>query len=170
VAEVFEFTRVQGQTKAEFYDTLVEYTKHLIDGETDEIANLSNVSALLNEFLEDINWVGFYLWSNRDNELILGPFQGKPACIRIPSGKGVCGTAVATGETQVVRDVHAFPGHIACDAASRSEIVIPLYKHERLIGVLDIDSPSLNRFDEEDAQGLKRVMAVLVDGTEFRDR
>ena len=123
------------------------------------IANLANASALLWESLPDINWAGFYLME--DNALILGPFQGKPACIRIPMGKGVCGTAAALNETQLVPDVHAFPGHIACDSASRSEIVVPIHKDGSVWGVLDIDSPSLNRFSQADRQGLEDFVRTL---------
>ena len=122
-------------------------------------ANLANASALLWENLPDINWAGFYLLE--EDVLILGPFQGKPACIRIPMGKGVCGTAAALDETQLVPDVHAFPGHIACDSASRSEIVVPIHANGSVWGVLDIDSPSLNRFSEADRQGLKAFVRAL---------
>ena len=147
-------------SKVDFYRSLVGQISGLTDGEPDLIANLSNVSALLNLSLDDLNWVGFYLLSN-ENELVLGPFQGKPACIRIPVGKGVCGTAVATGKTQRVADVHAFPGHIACDGASNSEIVLPVYSQGKIVAVLDIDSPLVNRFDEEDEVGLEQVVAAL---------
>ena len=123
---------------------IVQQVNGLVQGEPDLIANLANVSALLNEYLTDINWVGFYIM--RSGELVLGPFQGKPACIRIPVGKGVCGTAVATKTTQRIDDVHAFPGHIACDAASNSELVVPVVVNDQVVAVLDIDSPSLNRF------------------------
>ena len=126
------------------------------------IANLSNASALLNQFLERINWVGFYLWDEEKNELVLGPFQGLPACVRIPFGKGVCGTAAEKRETLVVPDVNQFPGHIACDANSQSEIVIPMIKNDQLIGVLDIDSPEVNRFDEIDKKKLEEFVAALV--------
>nr|WP_106780428.1 GAF domain-containing protein [Lysinibacillus timonensis] len=132
----------------------------LLEGETDGIANLSNASALLNQFLDQVNWVGFYLL--KEDELVLGPFQGLPACVRIPVGKGVCGTAVMNRETLVVKDVHEFPGHIACDAASNSEIVIPLIKNDKVIGVLDIDSPLKNRFSEEDKNGLEKFVEVLI--------
>lgn len=147
-------------SKVDFYRSLVGQISGLTDGEPDLIANLSNVSALLNLSLDDLNWVGFYLLSN-ENELVLGPFQGKPACIRIPVGKGGCGTAVATGKTQRVADVHAFPGHIACDGASNSEIVLPVYSQGKIVAVLDIDSPLFNRFDEEDEVGLEQVVAAL---------
>jgi len=132
----------------------------LLEGEQNLIANLSNASALLNLFLDRINWVGFYLVEN--NGLVLGPFQGLPACVRIPIGKGVCGTAAKQMNTIRVDDVHQFPGHIACDAASQSEIVIPLIKNGSLIGVLDIDSPEKNRFDELDEKELTEFAAVLV--------
>lgn len=141
------------------YETISKQLDALLDGETDQIANLSNASALLNQFLTDINWVGFYLM--KDNELVLGPFQGLPACVRIPVGRGVCGSAVAQKETILVEDVHAFPGHIACDAASNSEIVIPLIKNDEVIGVLDIDSPLKGRFSKEDEAGLTLFVRVL---------
>lgn len=141
------------------YETISKQLDALLDGETDQIANLSNASALLNQFLTDINWVGFYLM--KDNELVLGPFQGLPACVRIPVGRGVCGSAVAQKETILVEDVHAFPGHIACDAASNSEIVIPLIKNDEVIGVLDIDSPLKGRFSKDDEAGLTLFVRVL---------
>lgn len=131
----------------------------LVQDENDAVANMANMSALLFEGLKDINWAGFYLY--KQGMLVLGPFQGKPACIRIPLGRGVCGTAAQTEETQLVPDVHAFPGHIACDGASQSEIVIPLLRANRLIGVLDIDSPTLRRFDAADQSGLERMAHVL---------
>ncbi|NCT37121.1 GAF domain-containing protein [Bacillus sp. EB93] len=131
----------------------------LIEDETNRIANLSNAAALLNQFLDEINWVGFYLYE--EDQLILGPFQGLPACVRIPMGKGVCGTSAATEKTLRIEDVHQFPGHIACDAASRSEIVIPLMKDGKLLGVLDIDSPITDRFDEMDQQGLEKFAEIL---------
>ena len=146
--------------KIENYHLVAKQLGALIDGETNLIANLSNASALLNQFLEDVNWVGFYLYE--EDQLILGPFQGLPACIRIPIGKGVCGTAAEKREVIRVMDVHQFPGHIACDAASQSEIVLPIIKDDRLIGVLDIDSPSKDRFDQEDEIGLKQFVDVLV--------
>ncbi|GAX91865.1 GAF domain-containing protein [Effusibacillus lacus] len=148
----FSIERISG-TKQDFYLTLAEQLEHLLEGETDWLANLANASALLWMQLDDINWAGFYLL--KEGELVLGPFQGKPACVRIPVGKGVCGTAAATKATQLVRDVHQFPGHIACDAASRSEIVVPILIGNRVVGVLDIDSPILARFDETDQAGLE---------------
>lgn len=140
------------ENKAAFYKILTQQALALIEGENDLIANISNISALLNMELEDINWVGFYLL--KDDQLVLGPFQGKPACVRIPVGRGVCGTAVSEKKVQRVADVHAFPGHIACDAVSNSEIVLPLIVSGEVIGVLDIDSPSLSRFDQNDELGL----------------
>ncbi len=131
----------------------------LTDGITYETANLANAAALLWEFLPDINWAGFY--KMEDGKLVLGPFQGKPACILIPVGRGVCGTAVAEDSTQLVYDVHQFPGHIACDAASNSEIVIPLHVQGRIWGVLDIDSPQIGRFSAEDQAGLEQFTTIL---------
>ena len=143
----------------EFYQRLTKQAQALIESEPNLIANLSNVSALLNMELEDINWVGFYLME--EDQLVLGPFQGKPACVRIPVGRGVCGTAVATNQVQRVYDVHQFEGHIACDAASNSEIVIPFSVHGKIAGVLDIDSPNIGRFGEEDEKGLVILMAEV---------
>ena len=141
------------------YDLLVRQLSALTEGVPYETANLSNASALLWQELPDINWAGFY--KMEDGMLILGPFQGKPACIRIPVGRGVCGTAVAEDRTQLVYDVHHFPGHIACDSASNSEIVVPLHAGGRIWGVLDIDSPSIGRFDENDRAGLEKFAKVL---------
>ncbi|WP_041098288.1 GAF domain-containing protein [Bacillus badius] len=148
-------------TKADNYQLVIKQLRALLEGERNRVANLSNASALLNQFLERINWVGFYLAEGE--ELVLGPFQGLPACVRIPFGKGVCGTAASEKKIQRIADVHAFPGHIACDAASQSEIVLPLLKDGHLIGVLDIDSPEKDRFDEIDEQMLAAFAAVLVD-------
>jgi L-methionine (R)-S-oxide reductase len=147
--------------KPEFYNEIYSQAKGLFHGETDMIANMANVSALLFTSMPDINWSGFYLW--KGTELVLGPFQGKPACVRIAMGRGVCGTAAERRETVLVDDVHAFPGHIACDAASRSEIVIPLIKNGNLLGVLDIDSPIERRFTNDDKQGLERLSALLLE-------
>lgn len=141
------------------YTLLARQLDALLDGETDLIANLSNASALLNENLDQINWVGFYLMKN--DALILGPFQGKPACVHIEVGRGVCGTAVAENKIQRVANVNAFPGHIACDAASQSEIVVPIHKGDTVIGVLDIDAPITNRFSEADEEGLAKFVEVL---------
>lgn len=147
-------------TSTEQYSMLGKQLDALLTGETNKIANLSNASALLNQFLERINWAGFYLID--DGELVLGPFQGLPACVRIQVGRGVCGTSVSEKKTMRVEDVQQFPGHIACDAASRSEIVIPLIKNNEVIGVLDIDSPELSRFTEEDQNGLEAFTAILM--------
>ncbi|NOU49383.1 GAF domain-containing protein [Pseudoalteromonas sp. JBTF-M23] len=143
--------------KQEFYQSLTQQAQALISSESNIVANMANLSALLFTSLEDINWAGFYFVDSPD-ELVLGPFQGNPACIRIPVGKGVCGTAAQTQQTQLVEDVHAFDGHIACDAASNSEIVIPIFKDGKVFAVLDIDSPSLSRFDEHDKSGLEALV------------
>ncbi|CAE6451456.1 GAF domain-containing protein [Paenibacillus sp. GCM10023250] len=142
------------------YDLVIRQLQALLEGEPDRIANLSNASALLNQFLDRINWVGFYLY--RDGELVLGPFQGLPACVRIQLNRGVCGKAASDRQTVLVPNVHEFPGHIACDAASQSEIVVPIVKNGELLGVLDIDSPELSRFDETDRAGLERFVEQLV--------
>ncbi|MBY0146562.1 GAF domain-containing protein [Neobacillus niacini] len=149
-------------SRQENYQLVKKQLQALLHGEKNQIANLSNTSALLNQFLDRINWVGFYLLDD-NNELVLGPFQGLPACVRIPLGKGVCGTSAQNKETLRVEDVHQFPGHIACDAASNSEIVIPLIKDGELLGVLDIDSPEKNRFDELDQEQLEELTAILVE-------
>lgn len=149
------------ESREKNYELVKKQLQALIHDEKNQIANLSNATALLNQFLNRINWVGFYLLDT-NQELVLGPFQGLPACIRIPVGKGVCGTAALKMETIRVEDVNQFPGHIACDSASQSEIVIPLLKEGQLIGVLDIDSPEKNRFDELDQQKLEEFVAVLM--------
>ncbi len=143
----------------EFYQLLQQMASALVDGETDTIAVMANLSALLFDHLEQITWVGFYRMMQ--DELVLGPFQGKPACVRIALGKGVCGTAVQRKETQIVKDVFAFPGHIACDPASRSELVIPILVGDKVIGVLDLDSAITARFTEEDAKGLAPIAALV---------
>ncbi|MCO0597143.1 GAF domain-containing protein [Peribacillus butanolivorans] len=155
---MFNVEMYQGK-KEKNYELVQKQLFALIEDEPNQIANFSNAAALLNQFLVEINWVGFYLLE--EGQLVLGPFQGLPACVRIPMGKGVCGTSAATKKTLRVDDVHQFPGHIACDAASRSEIVIPLMKEGKLIGVLDIDSPITNRFDEVDQQGLEKFADIL---------
>ncbi|QBR03246.1 GAF domain-containing protein [Paraburkholderia pallida] len=148
--------------KPALYATLAAQARALIEGEADGIANAANFSSLVFNSLEGLNWAGFYFFDG--TELVVGPFQGKPACVRIPLGKGVCGTAAQTRETQVVADVHAFPGHIACDSASQSEIVVPLVAPDgSLIGVWDVDSPHLARFDEADAQGMAELCRVFVE-------
>jgi L-methionine (R)-S-oxide reductase len=150
---------ISAGTKAELYHDLTGALDALTADEPDAIANMANAAALIWEYLPDLNWAGFYRLV--EGELVLGPFQGKAACIRIALGKGVCGTAAQTRTTQLVADVHAFPGHIACDAASRSELVVPMVHDGRLIGVLDLDSPEPARFDAEDAAGCEALMAVL---------
>jgi len=146
--------------KDDLYPDLLVQLASVLDGEHDAIANAANTAALLYHTLPDVNWVGFYFL--KDGELVLGPFQGKPACVRIPLGKGVCGAAAAGRESVVVPDVHAFPGHIACDTASRSELVVPLLKQQSLLGVLDLDSPSPARFDETDRIGCESLAAIYV--------
>jgi L-methionine (R)-S-oxide reductase len=160
---MFQTARPTGST-AEIYRELSLQARGLLQGERDAIANAANLSALLYGGLEDVNWAGFYF--HRGGELVLGPFQGRPACVRIPVGRGVCGTAAQRRETIVVTDVEKFPGHIACDTASRSEIVVPLLKADRLIGVLDIDSPTRNRFSEEDRPGLEALARLWVESSE----
>lgn len=142
------------------YRNLIAELSPLLAGETNRIANLANASALLNQHLDRINWVGFYLMEG--DGLVLGPFQGLPACIRIPMGKGVCGTAAARKQTVVVEDVHEFPGHIVCDPASRSEIVVPLVKDGEVVGVLDVDSPVVGRFGELDRVWLEKAVEVIM--------
>lgn len=154
-----EIENIYPSDKKECYDLIHKQLTSLLEGEIYASANLSNTSALLNGALKDINWVGFYLMHN--GELLLGPFQGKTACVHISVGKGVCGTAVKEDKTQLVEDVLEFPGHIACDSASRSEIVIPLHVNNEIVGVLDIDSPIKGRFDEMDKEGLEEVVRLL---------
>ena len=150
---------IAADSKSELYRDLAAALDSLTADEPDAIANMANVSALLMQYLPDLNWAGFY--RNLGGELVLGPFQGKAACIRIPFGKGVCGAAAASRETQLVEDVHAFPGHIACDAMSRSELVVPIVHPGELLGVLDLDSPSPGRFDAGDAAGCEALVAIL---------
>jgi GAF domain-containing protein len=162
---MFATARPQAASKSALYEELGALARALLEGERDPLANTANFAALLYHSLPDINWAGFY-WL-RGTELVLGPFQGKPACVRIPLGKGVCGTAAARRETVVVPDVNAFAGHIACDSASRSEVVVPIALGDRVLGVLDIDSPRLARFDAEDARGLEALVRELVAATEL---
>ena len=145
------------------YTTLARELRALLTGESDLVACAANAASLIYWSLPDLNWAGFYLLDQASGDLLVGPFQGKPACVRIPIGHGVCGTAAARRETLIVTDVHAFPGHIACDAASNSEIVVPLVLGGRLIGVLDLDSPVEARFDAEDARGLEECVKVLLE-------
>jgi L-methionine (R)-S-oxide reductase len=152
-------------SKAGTYREIGVQLSGLFSGERDGLANTANMCALLYQMLPDVNWVGFYFL--RGGELVLGPFQGKVACVRIPLGRGVCGTAAARRETLVVPDVNVFPGHIACDASSRSEIVVPLVRDGHLVGVLDLDSPNLSRFNHEDREGLEAAAILLVQSSEL---
>lgn len=158
---MYEFAIDTNAPKSDMYRELVRSADALTSGESDGVANMSNIAALLWEFLPDVNWTGFYRVV--DGELVLGPFQGKAACIRIPFGRGVCGAAAQTGETQLVEDVHAFPGHIACDANSASELVVPVMRDGQVIAVVDLDSPSRGRFDHDDALGIESLVAVIAD-------
>ncbi|MWV26328.1 GAF domain-containing protein [Aurantiacibacter rhizosphaerae] len=158
---MFDFTPDPDASKAELYQELLSAADALTSDEPDGVANMANVASLLGEFLPDCNWTGFYRMV--DGELVLGPFTGRPACIRIPLGVGVCGVAAQTGETQLVEDVQAFPGHIACDARSRSELVVPIVKDGAVKGVIDLDSPDLSRFDEDDRAGIESLARMLSD-------
>ena len=149
------------RTKPDQTAQLLDQARALIHGEADRIANAANLSALLFNALPDLNWAGFYFFDGR--ELVVGPFQGLPACVRIPLDKGVCGAAARTGETQRVEDVDAFPGHIACDSASRSELVVPLKRGDTLVGVLDLDSPRIGRFDADDQTGIEAIARAFLD-------
>lgn len=155
---MYQFAPDPGQPKAELYEELAQAAAALVDGERDPVANMANLSALIWQFVPQLNWAGFYRMV--DGELVLGPFQGKPACIRIPLDRGVCGAAAASAATQLVEDVHAFPGHIACDAASRSELVVPVIRNGEVLAVIDLDSPEPARFDAEDAAGIERLAAL----------
>ncbi|MXP47897.1 GAF domain-containing protein [Altererythrobacter luteolus] len=160
---MFDFTPDRSGTetlsKPELYRQLASAADALTSGEPDGVANMANVAALMWEFIPTLNWAGFYRVIG--GELVLGPFVGRPACIRIPFGQGVCGTAASTGETQLVEDVHAFPGHIACDAASKSELVVPILKDGTVVAVIDLDSPETGRFDDEDATGIEALAKLL---------
>lgn len=161
---MFDFSPDPDLPKSALYSELCDAVAVITHGESDGVANMANIAALIWHFLPDLNWAGFYRMA--DGELVLGPFCGKPACIRIPLGKGVCGTAAAQQTTQLVEDVHSFPGHIACDAASRSELVVPVLHKGVLIAVIDLDSPLVSRFDKEDAAGvemLARQIAPILD-------
>ena len=147
-------------TKPEQYAQLLEQARALMHGESDRIANAANLSALLFNAVPELNWAGFYFFDGR--ELVVGPFQGLPACVRIPLDKGVCGAAARSGATQRIEDVEAFPGHIACDSASRSELVVPLHRGDALVGVLDLDSPRVGRFDADDQAGIEAIAAAYV--------
>lgn len=158
---MYDFKPQSDLAKPALYAELVDAARAITRDEPDAVANMANCAALLAEFLPDLNWAGFYRMVG--GELVLGPFAGRPACIRIALGQGVCGAAAATGETQLVPDVHAFPGHIACDAASRSELVVPVKRNGAVIAVIDLDSPVLARFDAEDATGIEALARALAD-------
>ncbi len=166
---MYAFAIATDTPKAQLYAELLSAADALTAGEPDGIANMANISALLWQFVPDLNWAGFYRMVDDDpltgsgQELVLGPFQGKAACIRIPLNKGVCGAAARTGETQRVDDVHAFPGHIACDADSRSELVVPVIREGAVLAVIDLDSPSPARFDAEDQAGIEKLAALLAE-------
>jgi L-methionine (R)-S-oxide reductase len=162
---MFELAAETGaMAKADHYRELLAQLEGLLGGERDFIANAANTASLVYHSLPDLNWAGFYLM--RAEELVLGPFQGKPACVRIAVGRGVCGTAIAERRTILVPDVHAFAGHIACDSASNSELVVPLIRGHAILGVFDLDSPNLGRFDEEDRVGCERLAAILVNASD----
>ena len=156
---MFESQQLTG-TQAEQYEQLLQQASALVQGESDKIANAANLSALVFHSLPDLNWVGFYFYDG--TELVVGPFQGLPACVRIALGRGVCGTAAVSKQTQRIADVDTFPGHIPCDSTSRSELVVPLYKDEKLIGVFDLDSPKLDRFNEVDQQHLEAIAGIFL--------
>lgn len=162
---MFAAQRLAHDSKPQLYAELLAQARALFEGERDPVANAANLSALIFHALPDLNWAGFY-WM-KGGGLVLGPFQGKPACVRIAVGQGVCGTAVRDRRTIVVPDVHAFPGHIACDSASNSEVVVPIVQGGRVLGVLDLDSPLRGRFDEEDARGLESVVQAFVAATDL---
>ncbi|MGB7408459.1 MAG: GAF domain-containing protein [Pontixanthobacter sp.] len=156
---MYDFSADPTLSKAENYASLCDAAAALVAGETDRVANMANIAALLWDFLPHVNWTGFYRLI--DDTLVLGPFQGRPACIRIAIGEGVCGTAISSKETQLVADVHAFPGHIACDATTQSELVVPVWRSGVVCGVIDLDSPTKGRFDREDAAGIEKLARAL---------
>ncbi|MDX8515853.1 GAF domain-containing protein [Mesorhizobium captivum] len=163
---MFAATAIDTSNKPAFYNELAVQLKALLEGEGDSIANAANTSALIYQMVPDLNWAGFYFLQS-DEELVLGPFQGKPACVRIAVGKGVCGTAVDLGMSMLIKDVHDFPGHIACDDDSRSELVVLLRDAEGVFGVLDLDSPLPGRFDKEDQAGIEKLAAIYVAASSF---
>lgn len=164
---MFNIDSVRQDTKAHMYEDLIQFAEGLFYEERDAIANMSNLASLLYNILPEVNWAGFYLF--KEEQLVLGPFHGKPACIRINLGKGVCGTAAETRKTQLVKDVHAFEGHIACDGDTNSEIVIPMIYKNKLIGVLDLDSPVKERFDEEDKGALEGIVKKLLEACDWKE-
>ena len=161
IAMTFQTGAIRHDDKPEFYRALANQLRALLEGESDSIANAANTSALIFQMAPSLNWAGFYFLRSAD-ELVVGPFQGKPACVRIAVGRGVCGTAVQERRSILVEDVHAFPGHIACDEASRSELVVPLIREGQILGVLDLDSPMAGRFDAEDLAGFEALAAIYV--------
>lgn len=158
---MYHAAAIDAESKVEFFSQLAAQARALLEGETDRVANAANLTALIFQSLPDVNWAGFYFFDGRD--LVVGPFQGKPACVRIPIGKGVCGTAAESRQSQLVDDVNTFAGHIACDPDSRSEVVVPLYRGDELIGVLDVDSPVPSRFDADDLRGLESLAAIYLE-------
>ena len=158
---MYDFRPAADTPKSEAYRQLVDAARSLTEGERDAVANMANLAALIWEFLPDLNWAGFYRVI--DGELVLGPFIGRPACIRIPIGQGVCGAAAASGKSQLVEDVHAFPGHIACDAQSAAELVIPVMQSGQVIAVIDLDSPVKSRFDADDQTGIEKLAHVIAE-------
>jgi GAF domain-containing protein len=165
---MFAATAIRADSKPALYAELAEQARGLLHGERDRVANAANFAALVYHALPDLNWAGFYFHDGA--ELVVGPFQGKPACVRIALGKGVCGTAAVTRQTQLVRDVNQFAGHIACDSASRSEIVVPLFDGDNLIGVWDVDSPTVARFDDDDRAGMEALARIFLDSLRGSDR
>ncbi|RJT37262.1 GAF domain-containing protein [Mesorhizobium waimense] len=165
---MFAAKAIESTEKAAFYRDLATQLKALLEGERDSIANAANTAALIFQMVPDLNWAGFYFLAS-DEELVLGPFQGKPACVRIAVGKGVCGTAVDLGMSMLVKDVHDFPGHIACDVDSRSELVVLLRDNDGVFGVLDLDSPTPGRFDKEDQAGIEKLASIYVSANSFED-
>lgn len=165
---MFHIDQLQSLKEEEFYQGIYEFAQGLTEGERNLIANLANIASLLFNTMKEINWAGFYLMEH--GELVLGPFNGKPACIRIPIGKGVCGTAAKTGSTQLVENVHEFPGHIACDGDTNSEIVIPIIIQGEVYGVLDIDSPVLKRFNKADQIGLEKIVELLIQRCDWEEK
>ena len=165
---MFQAKVIESGGKTEFYHDLSQQLASLLENERDAVANAANTAALLFELMPDLNWAGFYFLRD-GRELVLGPFQGKPACVRIPVGRGVCGTAIAERRSMLVEDVHAFADHIACDAASRSELVVPLIRDGEIIGVIDLDSPMAGRFDADDQRGLEEIAAIYVAASGLED-
>jgi len=165
---MFQAKVIESGGKTEFYHDLSQQLASLLENERDAVANAANTAALLFELMPDLNWAGFYFLRD-GRELVLGPFQGKPACVRIPAGRGVCGTAIAERRPMLVEDVHAFADHIACDAASRSELVVPLIRDGEIIGVIDLDSPMAGRFDADDQRGLEEIAAIYVAASGLED-